>query len=359
MAKKLYFATDKNIYDALHHKRITAAKLHELLLNRGVFLSPELDKEILIEEISKLPHGFNELEHIKKLVKTYDPRESTTSVNFQTSTNQAELKSAAEALKKTCSPSKGQSLNIVAKKDGSLTVEYKYEEIDLSKTALRQIDKRNIIIELRPGTDKVEVRMPQNPEAKKVIESLQNELSKIKSEPIERFEISLLAITDPTLRSQFFQELMNGLRGYETDDVTKVELNRSTDASEDEDKEETIDTGFVKKAVLNGEGVNSSAIFSQLHEKGYYIGRIAWSSKPTSGIGDRINVEAFFKDSEKCCDFAYQIKGINNQKEDGFNVTIRAATAQEKKHISELIESAAENAYNLIIGSEVNEDEKG
>lgn len=65
-----------------------------------------------------------------------------------------------------------------------------------------------------------------------------------------------------------------------------------------------------------------------------------------------------FKDSEKCCDFAYQIKGINNQKEDGFNVTIRAATAQEKKHISELIESAAENAYNIIIGSEVNEDEK-
>jgi hypothetical protein len=48
--KKLYFATDKNIYDALHHKRITAAKLHELLLNRGVFLSPELDKEILIEK---------------------------------------------------------------------------------------------------------------------------------------------------------------------------------------------------------------------------------------------------------------------------------------------------------------------
>lgn len=168
-----------------------------------------------------------------------------------------------------------------------------------------------------------------------------------------------MAITDPTLRSQFFQELMNGLHGYETDDVTKVELNRSIDASEDEDKEETIDTGFVKKAVLNGEGVNSSPIFSQLHEKGYYIGRIAWSSKPTSGVGDRINVEAFFKDSENCCDFAYQIKGINNQKEDGFNVTIRAATAQEKRHISELIESAAENAYNIIIGPEVNEHEEG
>lgn len=66
----------------------------------------------------------------------------------------------------------------------------------------------------------------------------------------------------------------------------------------------------------------------------------------------------FFKDSEKCRDFSYQIKGINNQKENGFNVTIRAATAQEKKHISELIESAAENAYNIIIESEVNEHDK-
>jgi len=270
MAKKLYFATDKNIYDALHHKRITPAKLHELLMNRGVFLSQKIDKEVLIEEISKLPHGYNELEHIKKLVKTYDPRESTTSLSFQTSTNQVELKSAAEALKKSCSASKGQSLNIVAKKDGSLTVEYKYEEIDLSKTALRQIDKRNIIIELRPGTDKVEVRMPQNTEAKKVIESLQNELSKIKSEPIERFEISLLAITDPSLRSQFFQELMNGLHDYETDDVTKVELNRSTDVDDDEEGVETIDTGFVKKAVLNGEGVNGSAIFSASSERLLY-----------------------------------------------------------------------------------------
>ena len=40
-------------------------------------------------------------------------------------------------------------------------------------------------------------------------------------------------------------------------------------------------------------------------------------------------------------------------------MTIRAATAQEKRHISELIESAAENAYNIIIGPEVNEHEEG
>lgn len=54
---------------------------------------------------------------------------------------------------------------------------------------------------------------------------------------------------------------MNGLCGYEIDDVIKVELNCSIDVSEDEDKEEIIDIGFVKKVVLNGEGVNSLVIF--------------------------------------------------------------------------------------------------
>lgn len=350
MAQKLYFANDKNIYDALHHKRITPEKLQSILMARGIFLSKTLDKEELIEEISKLPHGFNDLEYIKSLVKTYDPRESTTNITLNTTSNQTEIKSAAENIKKTCSASKGQSMRITTEKDGSLTIEYNYEDIDLSKTALRQIDKRSVTIEINPTKDKIDIRTPQNPEAKKVIESLQHELSKIKSIDIERFEISLRAVTSPSLRSEFFQNLINGLDEYELDDVTKVELNKfvSTDDEDDGNTDEKIDTGFVKKAVLNGESVNSSIIFSQLHKRKYYISRIAWSSKPKGKAGDRISIEAFFKDAENCCDFGYQIKGINNRKTDGFNITTRIATPLEKKEISELIELAANKSYNLI-----------
>lgn len=82
MVKKLYFVIDKNIYDVLYYKRIIVVKLYELLLNRGVFLLLEFDKEILIEEIFKFFYGFNELEYIKKLVKIYDLRESIISVSF-------------------------------------------------------------------------------------------------------------------------------------------------------------------------------------------------------------------------------------------------------------------------------------
>ncbi|RRN96949.1 hypothetical protein [Pectobacterium aquaticum] len=355
--KNIYFATDKNIYDALHHKRITVAILRDILLRKGIILSPELLKEDLIEEVCKLPHGFYDLDTLKEFVQTYDKRESTTNVKLTTSSSQNELKTAAEQVKKKISTSLGESVSITAKKDGSLSIEVNYQDIDLSRTALRQIDNRSIKIDMTVNDDSIDIRMPQNQKAKDILAEVQAELSKIKSEEIGKFEVSLEAIPNPELRSQFFQELMNGLEGYEVDDVTNVELNRHN-SKDNDDEDEEIETGFVKKAVLKGEGVNSSAIFSQLHSKGYYIGRIAWSAKPKNGIGNRILVEVFFKDSENCSDFSYQIKGINNKKADGYNITLRTATESEKKEISELIELSAENAYNIVTGKKVNKHDE-
>lgn len=354
----IYFATDKNIYDALHHKRITPSLLHGILLRKGIVLSSELSKEDLIEEVCKLPHSFQDLSSIKELVQTYDRRESTTSVKLQTTSTQDELKRAAEQVKKKLTNGNGEIVTISATKGGTLSVEVNYQDVDLSRTALRQIDNRSVKVDLKIGNDGIDIRMPQNQKAKDVATLLQNELSKIKSQPIEKFEISLEAIAAPSLRSQFFQELMNGITGYEIDDVTNVELNKYKSSNTDDDDNEEIETGYVKRAVLKGESVNSSGIFSQLHGKGYYIVRIAWSAKPSNGIGNRILVEAFFKNIEDCNDFSYQIKGINNQKGADFNVTIRAATEIEKHQISQLIESSALNAYNIVTGNKVSENEK-
>lgn len=349
----IYFATDKNIYDALHHKRITPTLLHDILLRKGIILSNELSKEDLIEEICKLPHSFQDLVSIKELVQTYDKRESTTSLKLQTKSNQDELKKAADQVKKKLSNGNGETVVISATKGGTLSIEVNYQDIDLSRTALRQIDNRSLKVDLKITDDGIDIRMPQNQKAKDIASLLQSELSKMKSQPIEKFEISLEAVNNPTSRSQFFQELMTGLTGYEIDDVTNVELNRYKSHSNDEDDDDVIETGFVKRAVLKGESVNTSAIFSQLHTKGYYIVRIAWSAKPKSGIGNRIIIEAFFKNIENCNDFSYQIKGVNNQRGNNYNITVRAATDLEKLQISQLIESSAINAYNIVTGNTV------
>ncbi|EOI6836738.1 hypothetical protein ACMVR2_001186 [Yersinia enterocolitica] len=357
--RNLFFATEKNIYDALHHKRITTSILSDILLRKGIILCEETTKEELIEEVCRLPHCYEDLQSLKELVQKYDQRESLTKVTLNTETNQNDLKKAIDIVKKIYAADKNGSISLNANKDGSILIDLNYQDIDLSKTELRQIDNRNVSIEFKSDDDKVNIRMPQTAKAREVVDLIQKQLSKIQDKSIDRFEISLETIIQPNLRSQFFQDLMNGLTGYEVDDVTNVVLNRSgSEESDSDDEDQNIDTGFVKKAVLNGEGVNTSSIFSQLHNKGYYISRIAWSAIPENRIGDRIIVEAFFKNADSCTDFSYNIKGINNQKGNEYNITIRPANSLEKQKISELIEISAEKAYYKIVSVEVDGHEK-
>ncbi len=346
--KNLYYATDKNIFDALHHKRVTSKVLHEILFAKGILVSEDLDKEVLIEEVCRLPLCFLDLQKIKDLVQTYDKRESNTYAKLDTTFTQDEIKKAAELVKKHYA-SKSEKLIIRTKKDGSIDIDLDYEDLDWSRTELRQIDKRSLSLELKITDTGVDIRMPQIQKSKDLVNLLQKELTVITSKPVERFELSLEAITEPALRSQFFRELIDGLDGFKVDDVTNIELNRiklSDEENSDDDGE--IDTSFVKKVLLKGAAVDSSSIFAQLHSKGYYISRIAWASKPAIIQGDRIQVEAFFKNADLCNDFSYQIKGINNYKIDKHNITTRAASDMEKKAINLLIESAAMNAYNAI-----------
>ncbi|MDE9483272.1 hypothetical protein [Xenorhabdus bovienii] len=347
----LYFATEKNIYDALHHKRITTAMLQDILLRKGIIVSETLDKEELIEEVCKLPHGFIDLQEIKNKVQTYDPKESVTKVSLTTSTNQQEVKDAINKMKDNYPRTKSEVFKVTTKKDGGLSVELHYDDIDLSRTALRQIDKKSVKIDFTISEGKVDIRMPQNSKSKELVKLIEKQLAEIKNVEIPRFEISLEVVTSPNLRSQFFHNLMYGLEGYDVEDVNNIEVNRFINKSvnnDEEDEDEKIDAGYVRKAVLKGESVNSSSIFSDLHNKGYYISKVSWASIPLSGNGDKIILEAFFKNPESCIDFAYNIKGINNFNKGKFNATTRSANELEKKKIGKLIENSAEKAYNSI-----------
>ncbi|MCG3469726.1 hypothetical protein L7750_04735 [Xenorhabdus bovienii] len=349
----LYFATEKNIYDALHHKRITTAMLQDILLRKGIIVSEHLDKEELIEEVCKLPHGFIDLQEIKKKVQTYDPKESVTKVSLTTSTNQQEVKDAINKMKDNYPKTKSEVFKVTTKKDGGLSVELHYDDIDLSRTALRQIDKKSVKLDFSISEEKIDIRMPQNSKSKELVKLIETQLSGIKNVEISRFEISLEVVTSPNLRSQFFHDLMHGLEGYEVEDVNNIEVNRFinklSNNNDEDDDDEKIDAGYVRKAVLKGGSVNSSSIFSDLHNKGYYISKVSWASIPSSGNGDKIILEAFFKNSESCMDFAYNIKGINNFNKGKFNVTTRSVNEIEKKNIGKLIEDSAEKAYNSII----------
>lgn len=355
--KNLYFYTEKNIYDALHHKRLTSSLLHSMLLKRGIIIPSDLDKEVLIEEICRLPHCYEDLQKIKDLVQTYDKRESTTNAQLNIGITQLELKNVTESIKKMYA-SESESLNINTKADGSISIELNYQDIDLSRTELRQIDNRTINMDFNISSNKINVRMPSNNKAKELLSVIEEKISSYMNVVVERVEISLEAVTNPSLRSKFFNELLANINGYKLVDVTNIELNKIKSHDDEDENEENINTSFVKRAVLKGEAVNTSSIFSQLHAKGYYISKISWAAVPVKNNGDQILLDASFKNIDTCSDFSYQIRGVNNYKGGKYNITSRPASEPEKKTISLLIEESAEKAYNLILSEISCEDEE-
>lgn len=348
MRKNRYFFTDKNIYDALHHKRITIETLYSILHNRGIILSNELDKEELIREVCKLQHSYRDIEFIKEKIHSYDRRESTTLLVLDTNLDQVSLKNVIEKIKPSYSHV-DETLSIVAQQNGNLNVSLDYQDFDLSKTELRQIENKSLDIEFEIKENQVRVRMPALEKSKVLISLIAKKIEEEKKEIIPKKQIRLDHIQDPKLRSLFFHRLVNHLESLVLKDVTNVELNRIQKSTDDEDDSE-IEVGYVKKAILNGEAVSLSDIFTQLHNKGYYISKIVWVSEEQIKDGNNIIFEASFKEVENCTDFTYQIKGINNYnpQKGTHNITSRPPKENEKLKFYRIIENAAEQSLSFI-----------
>lgn len=62
-SKRLYCATDKEIFDVLmsSKQRITESVMLELAKDRGVFYSAKDSREILADSLSLLPHDYHDL----------------------------------------------------------------------------------------------------------------------------------------------------------------------------------------------------------------------------------------------------------------------------------------------------------
>lgn len=66
MRDSIYYASDKDLFDALSSKRkfFTESILHEICNKRGIFLSRDDERSSLIDYISVLPHSVYDLEYI-------------------------------------------------------------------------------------------------------------------------------------------------------------------------------------------------------------------------------------------------------------------------------------------------------
>lgn len=346
----IYIPSDKNIYDALQHKKVKHSEVLKFLRNRGLIVSPRLDKSELSKSISQLTFDYHDYLFLTKLLENPNRKEKITRVTVKTSAENEELIKACQNISKETD----ESYKVI-KKDDSAVLIVTYTDIDFTKTELRQRAIKKCEIELQSTNDEVTVRMPATKKGREIAAKVKSSLSEIKGEELIEEVISLENLIIPEARSLFFDELIKSISGYDLDDVSSVDVYHEIDTLEDNEDEDESDAlqfaGFIRKAALAGGSVLESEEFNQLHSKGFFISKIIWTVVDVIPGGDKIELEAQFGEPSSCTDFKYLVRGVYNfnDRTSTHNATKRAASRIENSEFNNRLEKSAKFSFDKVI----------
>lgn len=352
----IYIPTDKNIYDALKHKKVTQAELVGFLRRRGVLVSKSASKDVLVEKISTLTLDHADFNWLGKLLENPNRKDKTTHTQLKGKLTPEQINKACQTVKQNIAAVDGDSVK-VTKKGGNTTLTVTYVDVDFTKTEMRQRTLKTCEIALEQRDDGVVIKMPSTKKATELSRQLKTVLcaQAPKEEPLDEINISLEGIIEPKARSGFFDTLIRNIEGYDFDTVTSVNVYHLVEELDEEDDEEDgiADArlaSYINKAVLAGEGVLESQEFSQLHARGFYIYRIIWKVTSKLQGGEKVEFEAQFGAPDACTEFKYTTRSIYNFNENTgmHNISRRAATPKENDSYDSLLRDASERALSTV-----------
>lgn len=348
----LYYASDKNIFDALNQSKVDAATIQDLFRRRNIVCSKRTKREDLAEFFSRLTHDLSDHRELSDCLGVVPRRERVTSVDLVGKPPDPDgLQSAVDALRDKLSK-QGDVVNV--HQDGDSTfITVSYTVIDYKRSEFSQMQNRTGVIEVVRHKGKLVVRSPKSDYLDEVRDELVRQIEAETPNALDREEISLFSFPDPAIRSQFFYELMTDLPGYERKDVTGVFVfkPRPEDADELEiDEEDDNGEPHVEKIWLKGSGVTQSELLQELiKEKAYYIAKVAWIANMKLGVGGAYEVEATFANPKDCTGFSYLLRGVYERGEDAkLSKVRRSPTAAEINEISRVIEKKARELLNKL-----------
>lgn len=353
----IYIPTDKNIFDALQHKKITQAELVLFLRRRGILVSCNTSKQELIEKICSMTLSYSDFNWIAKQLENPNKKDKTTHAKLNGLVDIEQVRNACSVIKANLTAQSDDSVKLTKSGDKT-TFKVTYVDHDFTKTELRQRTIKTCEIEIEQGADGVVMKLPSTKKAKEVSEKLKIALMAQVSEKGNKLEehlISLDAISDPMLRSRFFDYLIRSLDGLEFENVSSVDVyhfeHERRDEFDEDDETESRLASYINKAALAGEGVLESTEFKQLHKQGFYIYKIIWTSVDLSFGGPKVEFEARFGEPCLCRDFMYTVRGIYpfNDKTSEHNVTRRSATPYENDKYNIKLRDASEKALQKVI----------
>lgn len=359
----VYIATDKNIYDALQHKKITQLALIQFLRKRGIFYSSSTSKDELVDIISSLTLDYEDYKWICQQLENPNKKEKSTHSTLKGGLSDKEISDSCNALKANLDVDVPDDSVVITKTKDKTIVSVTYVDIDFTKTELRQRSTKKCEIELHNDGNELTITHPSSKKAAEVTKRLKTILQSKKGEdkPLKEVVISLENISDPETRSKFFAILINNIEGYKFDTVSNVDVYHHIDQLDEDDDDEQSGSsrlaGYINKAALSGEGVLESAEFKQLHNNKFFIYRAVWTVTSVTPNGDKVEIEALFGTPSSCTNFKYLVRGYFNYNENhkGHVATRKSPSPKMIENFNKLIKKASESAFASVKGEDKGE----
>ena len=305
----MYYASDKNVFDALIQHRVDSPTLAALFERRNMIVSKKTPRDDLAEYFSRLPHDYYDHKIISEKLGILPRRERTTSMDLVGTIDPEELKFALEEIKRQIVAS-GDVAHIVRNgNDFSLRIQYSL--IDYKKTEFAQQQIKDGVVEFIKTSEGYLINNAQNDFMNAVRDEIVAKVDAVIPDEIERVTVNLYDVIDPKMRTRFFIELSTSLDGFSRRDVSDVYVYKPKLSADDEGLASDEHETHIEKVLLKGNGITRSSLLLDLvHEDAFYIFKMCWTAQRVLGNGDVISVEVLFADPISCTEFSILIKSV-------------------------------------------------
>lgn len=357
-AQLLYCVTDNEVFDALlsGRQQFNEKALLNIARQRGIYYSSQEDRVSLINKISSLTFGFHEIAALQAEFERSGRGEKTTSFRLNTALTLEEIKTITETYS-VVAKEEGDKASIYPIGETGFTVDLKYDELDLSRTRLRQKQTKEARIEFKNVDGVTIVTLPATEKSRHVAEFLAEKVRSVKQEKVSVDEVDLSILTDSNSRTEFFLRLMSAIPKFKPNNVTKVRVDSKIAASDadNDDTEESSNNeeademlAVVKAVALQGQSLLSSSEFQGLRSRGFYITSIQWSAKRTESPYEIVEFDAAFADPEAGTGFKYSARGWSTYKDGKYTKGFNVMPQQEKAKMLQELEQSAMKVFKEL-----------
>jgi len=341
----IYF-TPREIFDALmsSKKTMTTSILIELARDRGLIISSEDSRENIIKYLSSFIYDYYDLNVLIEHITPSHKKEKLKTTQLDTVIEINDLLMAAKEVTNNPEDKTRVTTTKDATNPNKTILKVEWEDIDLSKTKLRQKVPKESIVEVVKENGIMKVSKASNEKVDEVLQSIVSKVAKKKEIEIKEEKINLYGFSFEE-KTEYFTKLINSIDKCTLFDVVKVSVNKEDSFDE---VEEMIN--IITNASFKGIGLLGTGEYQELKKAGYFITSIIWQSIEDKNNGNKIEFEASLVITKECEELTFSPKVIFRSNGDkGYTKSRRPLKEEELSEYTKILEKQAFSIYKGII----------